>query len=122
MSDEPPVARTVSSGRIVRFRWVRGLAIDAVWCQVGVGWVMSRTYVFGDEGAFPPLSGGAERYDAPAFMILPGRYITPLAASRTWGSTTVHCWVATFRAYVAMGDSSEPAARTRPSGRTNTNG
>src|SRR5262245_14042623 len=102
MSREPPVARTLPSGRTLRVSCVRESAIDAVGCQAGVPWVMSRTYVVAAERVLPPLSVGADRYELPAFMILPGAYMTALPASRTVGSITDQVCVATFKAYVAI--------------------
>src|SRR6478672_5107301 len=121
MSDDPPVASTLPSGRIVRFRCVRAYAIDAVCTQCGVGCVVSSTYVVAFDGVAPPLSAGADRYELPAFMNLPGWYITPLPASSSVGSTIDHVCVATSSAYVGIFDSSDPVTITRPSGCWNTN-
>src|SRR4051812_25615404 len=98
MWDAPPVASTLPSGSSVRFRCVRANAIGAACCQTGEGPVASRTYVFALDAIVPPLSEGAERYELPAFMYCPGRYITPLPASRTVGSNVDQVCDATFSA------------------------
>src|SRR6059036_697094 len=90
MSDEPPTASTFPSGRSVRFRCERARAIDAVCRHAGDAAVVSITYVVARDGTAPPLSSGSARYELPAFMNWPGRYITPLPASSTFESRTDH--------------------------------
>src|SRR3954451_5056461 len=67
LSVPPPVARTVPSGMFVRFRKLRGKAMELVACQVGLAWFISSVYaVFTDWPLNPPSEA------EPALRNFPG--------------------------------------------------
>jgi hypothetical protein len=59
LSVSPPVARTEPSGSVVRFKKLRGYAIDGTCCQLGDDCVVSSTKAVLDEGPLLWLSGAA---------------------------------------------------------------
>ena len=114
----PPLANTVPSGSIVRFSYARGKAIGAVDRQLGVGWFMSRTAVSGFAlYVSAPLKSGSAH--VPAFMILPGRYMTALMPSNGLVAMLLQVPLAGSKMRVVV---SGPASSTRPSESRNMNG
>jgi hypothetical protein len=110
--DMPPLANTVPSGSRVRFWYDRALVIGAVSRQAGVAWDMSRTAVraWAAYTSEPLKSGSAQ---APAFMILSGRYMTALIPSNGLSAFTFcHAHVPGVIVRVTV---SGPASRMRPS-------
>src|SRR3954451_16905818 len=99
----PPVASTFPSGSIVRFRKLRGYAIDAVCFQTGDGCVMSRTNVVLEDGPVFWLS-----LALPAFTNLPGRYMVALPPSTILESTTDQLSVFRSRTSVSVAYSDPP--------------
>ena len=87
--EPPPLASTVPSGSSVRLWYARPCAIGAVSRQAGVGAFMSITAVrpWVSYASGPWKSGSAQ---APAFMILFGRYMTALCPSNGLVATVDH--------------------------------
>src|SRR5262245_15974721 len=81
----------------------------AVWRHVGLGWVMSITYVVAPTLACP------SSHTEPVFMTLPGAYMTELPPSRGLGSTVLIELPLTSMTFDATSSSEEPATNTRPS-------
>src|SRR5215470_15398287 len=103
LSVSPPVARTLPSGSVVRFKKLRAYAMDGVCRQAGDAWAVSRMKVVFEDGPTIWLSAAL-----PAFINLPGPYIFALPPSIMFASTTVQVLPARSRTSVSVAYSVPP--------------